>query len=424
MKAKGYHDFTIDHHSAARTLPSPKGDAMPAPPASTALNGLTVIDLTRVRAGPTCVRQFADWGADVIKIEMRESEPIGTQNEFSTRHEPDFQNLHRNKRGITLNLKTKEGLDLLHRLVRRADVLIENFRPDVKFRLGIDYESLAAINPRLIYTSISGFGQDGPYKDRPGVDQIAQGLSGLMSITGEPGRGPMRTGISVADLSAGVFAALGTLIALQERQASGKGQWVQTSLLQAQIFMLDYQGARYVMSGEVPEQVGNGHPTGVPTGTYKTRDGYINVAPTPPMWRRFCAAIGRDDLASHPDYATAVKRRTRRAEIDDLIGRITSTASTAELVEKFNAAGIPCGPIYTVDQTFADPQVKHLGVTQPVTSKAMGAINLLAQPISLSRTPSRLTQAAPEYGEHTDEVLMELGYSADEIDTLRKKKVI
>jgi formyl-CoA transferase len=399
---------------------------MSAPPASTALNGLTVIDLTRVRAGPTCVRQFADWGADVIKIEMREipENAGGSQNEFSTRNEPDFQNLHRNKRAIALNLKTPEGLELLHRLVKRADILIENFRPDVKFRLGIDYESLAAINPRLIYTSISGFGQDGPYKDRPGVDQIAQGLSGLMSITGEPGRGPMRTGISIADLSAGVFAALGTLVALQERHASGKGQWVQTSLLQAQIFMLDYQGARYVMNSEVPEQVGNGHPTGVPTGTYKTRDGYINVAPTPPMWRRFCAAINRLDLANHPEFATPVKRRERRAEIDDLVAEITAKASTAELVEKLNAAGIPCGPIYTMDQTFADPQVKHLGVTQQVEAKAAGKINLLTQPITLSRTPSRLTQAAPEYGEHTDEVLMELGYSADEIETLRKKNVI
>jgi formyl-CoA transferase len=425
-KLKGYHEFAIDRHSGTRTLAPPTGDLMPTPPASTALSGLTVIDLTRVRAGPACARQFADWGADVIRVEMRETpENVGgIPNEFSTRHEPDFQNLHRNKRAITLDLKTKEGLDLLHRLVRRADVLIENFRPDVKFRLGIDYESLATINPRLIYTSISGFGQDGPYKDRPGVDQIAQGLSGLMSITGEPGRGPMRTGIAIADLSAGIFAALGTMVALQERHASGRGQWVQTSLLQAQIFMLDFQGARYVMNGEVPTQVGNAHPTGVPTGTYKTRDGYINIAPTPPMWRRFCAAIGRSDLADNPDYATAAKRRAHRAVIDSIIADIASSASTAELVEKFNAANIPCGPIYTMDQTFADPQVKYLGVTQPVTSKAIGTIDLLAQPFELSRTPSRLTQAAPEYGEHTDEVLTDLGYSADEIETLRKNNVI
>jgi formyl-CoA transferase len=390
---------------------------------STALNGLTVLDLTRVRAGPTCVRQFADWGADVIKVEMREP-AAATQSDLGARHEPDFQNLHRNKRAITLDLKTAEGREVLQRLVNRADILVENYRPDVKYRLGIDYESLAKINPRLIYTSISGFGQDGPYKERPGVDQVAQGMSGLMSITGEPGRGPMRVGIAIADLSAGLFAALGTLVALQERHTSGKGQWVQTSLLQAQIFMLDFQGARYAMKHEVPQQVGNGHPTGVPTGAYKTRDGYINISPTPAMWKRFCAAIGREDLIEHPDYATAAARRARRAELDALIGGITAKSTTAELVETFNAAGIPSGPIYSMDQTFADPQVKHLGVTQMVQSKALGMFDLLAQPIAMSRTPSKIATPAPEYGEHNDEVLAELGYMAEEIEMLRKKEVI
>jgi formyl-CoA transferase len=394
-------------------------------PASTALNDLTVLDLTRVRAGPTCVRQFADWGADVIKVEMREaSGSASTQSDFSTRHEPDFQNLHRNKRAITLDLKTAEGLEVLHRLVERADVLVENYRPDVKFRLGIDYETLAKINPRLVYTSISGFGQDGPYKDRPGVDQIAQGLSGLMSITGEPGRGPMRVGIAIADLSAGLFAALGTMVALHERQASGKGQWVQTSLLQAQIFMLDFQGARYAMKGEIPRQLGNNHPTGAPTGTFKTRDGYINIAPTPPMWRRFCAAIGREDLVEKPEFATAAARREHRDALNTLIAEIAAGATTAELVDKFNAAGIPCGPIHSMDQAFADPQVRHLGVTQPVESETTGRFDLLAQPIKLSRTPSTLRSAAPEYGEHNDDVLAELGYSAADIAELRRKQAI
>jgi formyl-CoA transferase len=394
-------------------------------PASTALNDLTVLDLTRVRAGPTCVRQFADWGADVIKVEMREaSGSASTQSDFSTRHEPDFQNLHRNKRAITLDLKTAEGLEVLHRLVERADVLVENYRPDVKFRLGIDYETLAKINPRLVYTSISGFGQDGPYKDRPGVDQIAQGLSGLMSITGEPGRGPMRVGIAIADLSAGLFAALGTMVALHERQASGKGQWVQTSLLQAQIFMLDFQGARYAVKGEIPRQLGNNHPTGAPTGTFKTRDGYINIAPTPPMWRRFCAAIGREDLVEKPEFATAAARREHRDALNTLIAEIAAGATTAELVDKFNAAGIPCGPIHSMDQTFADPQVRHLGVTQPVESETTGRFDLLAQPIKLSRTPSTLRSAAPEYGEHNDDVLAELGYSAADIAELRRKQAI
>lgn len=392
---------------------------------STAFKALRILDLTRVRAGPTCVRQFADWGADVVKIEMREDpKAAGTQTDFATRHDPDFQNLHRNKRSITLNLKTSEGREVLHRLVRTADVVVENFRPDVKFRLGIDYESLAKINPRLVYTSISGFGEDGPYRERPGVDQIAQGMSGLMSITGEPGRGPMRVGIAIADLSAGLLAALGTMTALFERQQSGKGQWVQTSLLAAQIFMLDFQAARYSVLGEVPGQVGNNHPTGSPTGTFQTQDGYINLAPTPPMWRRFCAAIGREDLVAHDDYATGALRRKNRDALNQIIEAFTRAVATAELVKKFNAAGIPCGPIYTMDQTFADPQVRHLGVTQPVWSEKLGNVNLLAQPFKLSRTPSTLTAAAPEYGEHNDQVLSELGYSAQDIDRLRKAEII
>ncbi len=387
-------------------------DAKPAP----ALAGLNVVDLTRVRAGPTCVRQLADWGASVIKVEMRESDPANSsQADFAARHDPDFQNLHRNKRSIAIDLKHPDGMAIFRRLVARADVVVENYRPDVKHRLGIDYEALKAINPRLVYASISGFGQDGPYKDRPGVDQIAQGMSGLMSVTGEPGRGPMRTGIALADLSAGIFAAFGIMAALYERQRSGEGQRVETSLLQAQIFMLDFQGARYLMKGEVARQVGNNHPTGAPTGAYRTRDGFINIAPTPPMWRRFCAAIGRPDLVDHPLYATAAARRKNRAGLNALIEAITVEADAAALIDKLNAAGIPCGPIYAIDQTFADPQVRHLGIAQPVASASLGPITLIGQPVALSRTPSRLETAAPEYGEHSDAILAELGYDATAI---------
>ena len=389
-------------------------------PASQALSTLRVLDLTRVRAGPTCVRQLADWGADVIKVEVREADPSkSTQSDFSARHDPDFQNLHRNKRGMALDLKNPEGLRVLQRLVQRADVVVENFRPDVKKRLGIDYAALSALNPRLVYASISGFGEDGPYAKRPGVDQIVQGMSGLMSITGEPGRGPMRAGIALADLSAGLFAALGILTALYERQHSGKGQWVQTSLLQAQLFMLDFQGARYVMRGEVPQQVGNNHPTGAPTGVFRTKDGLVNLAPTPPMWRRFCEAIKRPELENHSDFATNKLRAKNRAAINALIEGITGEYTTAELVEEMNAAGIPCGPIYSVDQAFADAQVKHLGIAQKVRSEALGEINLLGQPFSLSRTPSRLEVSAPEYNQHADEILREAGYSAEEIARLR-----
>jgi crotonobetainyl-CoA:carnitine CoA-transferase CaiB-like acyl-CoA transferase len=391
---------------------------------STALDDVTVLDLTRVRAGPACVRQLADWGAKVIKIEMPEEGGAATQTDFSARHEADFQNLHRNKRSMTLNLKNEEGAGILRRMVERADVIVENYRPDVKTRLGIDYEALRKVNRRLIYASISGFGQDGPYSDRPGVDQIAQGMSGLMSVTGEPGQGPMRVGTALADLSAGVFAAMGILVALHERARSSRGQWVQTSLLQAQIFMLDFQAARYLVSGEVAGQAGNNHPTGAPTGVFRTKDGYVNIAPTPVMWRRFCKAIDREELIDHPSYATPKDRRKNRDELNGLISEITATTTANAIVERLNRAGIPCGPIYTIDQTFADPQVRHLGIAQNVDSPALGSIKLVGQPFTLSRTPSRLVKSAPEYGEHTDEILTEFGYSSEDIARFRQAGTI
>jgi crotonobetainyl-CoA:carnitine CoA-transferase CaiB-like acyl-CoA transferase len=355
---------------------------------------------------------------------MPEEGASSSQTDFSARHEPDFQNLHRNKRGMTLNLKSDEGRSILQRMVAQADVVVENYRPDVKQRLGIDYDALSAINPRLIYASISGFGQDGPYRSRPGVDQIAQGLSGLMSVTGEPGRGPMRVGTALADLSAGVFAAMGILVALHERERSGRGQWVQTSLLQAQIFMLDFQAARYLMAGEVPGQAGNNHPTGAPTGVFATKDGYANVAPTPVMWKRFCKAIEREDLVDDPDYATPKDRRRNRDKLNALIGEITRTMTSAELVDRLNDAGIPCGPIYSIDQTFADPQVRHLGIAQQVESGALGTVTLVGQPFTLSRTPSSLVTGAPEYGEHTDEILGEFGYGSADIARFRQNGTI
>ncbi|HXQ82926.1 MAG TPA: CoA transferase [Xanthobacteraceae bacterium] len=347
-------------------------------------------------------------------------EPMGGPREGG-----DFQNLHRNKRSMTLNLKMPEGLAALKRMVRKADVVVENFRPDVKKRLGIDYKTLAKINPRVVYASISGFGQDGPYADRPGFDQIAQGMGGLMSITGMPGQGPLRVGIPVADLSAGIFASLGILVALLEREKSRKGQYIATSLLQAQIFMLDFQAARYLVSGEVAKQAGNNHPTSIPTGVFKTRDGHINIATTGQrIWQRFCETAGATALMQNPDYQTAAARSKNRDALSVEIDNYLAGRSSTEWVEAFNKAGVPCGPIYSIDQMFADPQVQHLHMAQAVTKKDESKMRLVAQPVTLSRTPSRLAVRPPELGEHTDAVLKEFGFSAREIKALHKANAV
>ena len=389
------------------------------PTASSALARFKVLDLTRVRAGPTCARQLADWGADVIKIELPEAldtgEPMG-----GPRHGSDFQNLHRNKRGLTLNLKEPEGVALLKRLAASADVVVENFRPDVKHRLGIDYEALSAGNPRLIYASISGFGEDGPYAGRPGFDQIAQGMGGLMSITGEPGRGPMRVGIPIADLCAGIFAAQGVLVALLEREASGKGQWVRSSLLQAQIFMLDFQAARWLMRGEVPPQAGNNHPTSIPTGVFRTRDGHINIAAAGhQIWARLAEALGAEAWLTDPRFATADARSDNRDVLQVEIDARTITDDSAAWIERLNAVGVPCGPINSIDQTFAEPQVQHLGIAEEFDGR-----RYVGQPIVLSRTPSSVVSHPPARGEHTDEILKELGLSVAEIEQARARRIV
>jgi crotonobetainyl-CoA:carnitine CoA-transferase CaiB-like acyl-CoA transferase len=385
-------------------------------PASRALEDLTVIDMTHARAGPVCVRQLADWGANVVRIERP-----GNPEDFAARHEADFQNKHRNKRSMALNLRSDEGRAILYRMIEKSDVLVENFRPDVKTRLKFDYETLKSRNPRLIYASISAFGQDGPYRDRPGVDQVVQGISGLMSITGEPGRGPMRVGIPISDIVTGLYTAIGILTALIERQKSGQGQWVQASLLESQTFMLDLQAARYLVDGVVPKQVGNEHPSGPPTNAYKTKDGYVNVAPIPSMWGRLCKALGREEWIEHPDYATREIRRKRRKEINDEIAAIVAEMDTATVIAKLESAEVPCGPIYTIDQAYNDPQAKHLKLTQTVIATDGKEMVLPRQPFTLSRTPSRLVRRTPEFAEHTDELLAEFGFSGAEIKGFRER---
>jgi crotonobetainyl-CoA:carnitine CoA-transferase CaiB-like acyl-CoA transferase len=393
---------------------------MPRITASPALSNLRILDLTRVRAGPTCVRQFADFGADVIKVENTVPEDMG-----GPREGPDFQNLHRNKRSLTLDLKTPQGKEIFMRLVKTADVVVENYRPDVKDRLGIDYESLKKVNKRVILASISGFGQDGPYRARPGFDQIAQGLSGIMSVTGHPGGGPMRVGCAVADVGAGLLAALGIMTALLERETSGEGQWVQSNLLQAGLQLLDFQAARYTMSGDVPQQVGNDHPTSMPTSAYTTADGYMNVAATGTrMWQRVCESIGRPDLFEHPDFKAAQDRAKNRKALNAELNKGFAAKTSAEWVEILNKGGVPCGPIYSMDQVFADPQVKHIQAAAEVQSRKLGKLKLINQPVKLSRTPAKLLAASPERGEHTEEVLLEIGFDKNEVENFKNKGIV
>ena len=391
------------------------------------LSKFKVLDLTAHRAGPTTVRQLADWGADVIKIEAPKSISNDKGSLIGSRNGFDFQNLHRNKRSLTLNLKTEEGKAVFFDLAKQADVIVENYRSAVKFRLGIDYETIRAINPRIIYGSISGFGQTGPYGKRPGVDQIAQGMGGLMSITGLPGQGPVRVGIPICDLTAGMFLAQGILVAIIDRETTGEGQWVHTSLLESVIQMLDFQGARWLINGEVAQQAGNNHPTGTPTGVFPTSDGHINIAASGDnLFERMSTAMDADDLATEERYQSAEGRTDHRDEVNDRISAYTRKKTSAEWIDILNDAGVPCGPIFNIDQVFDNEQVQHLGIAKTVEHKNLGTMKVVGQALNMTATPQpdQLRMATPELGEHTDDILSELGYDTNKISALHDQNIV
>ncbi len=395
---------------------------MPHIPASLALARFRVIDMTQVRAGPTAARQLADWGADVIQVQMPEH--MRGDDTLGGQEGSDYQYTHRNKRSITLNLKEPEGIEVLKKLVATADVLLENFRPDVKHRLGIDYESLSKVNPRLVYASISGFGQTGPYANRPGFDQIAQGMGGLMSVTGLPGHGPLRVGIPIADLCAGIFAAYGVTVALLEREHSGRGQWLHTSLLEALMYMMDFQTARWTIDGEIPGQAGNFHPTSIPTGVYRTRDGHINIAVFGgKIWERFCHALGAPEWIADERSKSKANRSVHRDWLNAEIEKKLAGQTSDYWIEKLNAEGVACGRINDVKEVFEEPQVKHLGTLKKVVSPRLGEQTLMGQPVTLTRTPSTIARATPKRGEHSEEVLREIGFGDADLQRMKSAGV-
>ena len=391
------------------------------------LQHLRVLDLTIARAGPTAVRLLADWGAEVIKIEPPPRKDGKGNSVTGGRRGPDEQNLHRNKRSLAINLKKPDGQELFHDLVKQADVVVENFRSDVKYRLSVDYETVKKIKPDIIYASISGFGQDGPYATRPGVDQIIQGMSGLMSVTGEPGRGPMRVGVAISDTSAGMFLGQGILLALLHRERTGEGQWVHTSLLESMMSKLDFQGARYTMKGEIADQQGNDHPTQVPMGTFEAKDGFVNIAAFGDvMWKRFCDALGAKKLFEDPDYQTVRDRSSRHNRIKEDMNKVTRQRTVSDLVRVLNEAGVPTGPINNIGEGFEDAQVKHLKLAKSAPHAELGDLNLVRSPINLSQFPQSesFDNAAPDPGANSVEVLEQLGFDQLRISKLQNEGVI
>jgi len=389
------------------------------------LANIKVLDLTRFLAGPFCTMLLADMGADVIKIETPgHGDDARYQGTIIKGESWYFVGMNRNKKGMTLDLKAKEGKEIFLRLVERSDVVVENFRPGIMRNFGLDYETLRKVNPGIVYCGISGFGKDGPHALRPAFDFIAQGVSGFMSVTGFPDREPVRTGIPISDSVAGIYAAFGILVALMARQRTGKGQEVQTSLVDAMISILSFQADRYFGLGKLPERYGNDHPVSAPYGTFKALDGYINIAPAgDPMWERLARALGLQELLEDPRLQSNDGRRQHRQALNETINEITSKRTMAEWIEYLNKEGVPCGPINNLAQTFEDPQVRHqemlLELEQPT-----GKVKTLGFPVKMSQTPAKIRRPAPQLGQHTEEILAALGFSIEKIKELRNKGVV
>ncbi len=384
-----------------------------------------MLDLGRFVAGPFCAVLMGDMGAEVIKIELPgRGDDTRSHGVIVNGESSYFVGMNRSKKSLTLDLKSEEGKEIFRRLVRQADVIVENFRPDVMRKLGLQYEILREINPAIIYCGISGFGKDGPYALRPSFDFIAQGMSGLMSVTGFPDRDPVRVGIPISDFVAAIYAAYGILAALVARQRTGQGQEVQISLVDGMVSLLSFQADKYFGRGEVPERGGNDHGVTSPYGTFKALDGYINIAPAGDlMWERLARALGREDLIQDPRFLTNDLRCQHRMEVNQIITEITSKRTMADWIEYLNKAGVPCGPIYNVPQTFADPQIRHQEMVLELEQPS-GRVKTLGFPLKLSRTPAALHRPAPQLGQHTEEILANLSYSAAQIKDLRDRGVI
>ncbi|MED5293286.1 MAG: CoA transferase [Actinomycetota bacterium] len=384
------------------------------------LNDITVIDLTIARAGPTAVRQLADWGANVIRVES----PEGGFEEGG-RTSPDYLNLHRNKRSLVIDLKHPDGRATLHRLARSADVVVENMRSAVKYKLGFDFDTLSELNPGIILGSISGFGQDGPYGKRGGVDQIAQGMGGMMSVTGLPEQGPVRAGVAISDVTAGLQLAIGILTALHERQKTGKGRWVHTSLLESMIGMLDFQAARWTVDHDNPPQAGNDHPTMGPMGMYRTADGFVNIAASGGrLWEEFCRELGVEDWIDDPKFSNVSSRRNNKEELNRLIEEELAKDTAESWVTRLNNVGVPCGPVNTVAEAFADPQVQHLAMAKPVRHASAGDIEIVRNATNLEGLSTDIRMPSPLKGQHSQELLTEFGFTQEEISDLAESGAI